>query len=1203
MSRWSKQLLALGVSAGLVVATAAAVYAPAAPAAQPAAAPHVAAPHARSTRAHPATLPYAVNLGYVDNVRADPANFPTPWEESPNVIYEGCTGSCEFDGGAVQVVNTRSTSIRVASVVIHYDTCVYDIWPHNVTVPANSSLIVTQTTGGAATGCTPGDGQMDSSDIGPGGVSWAGNCSQSGLIPEVDVTVGTVTTPFTDSGQVLNTGGVDGADCNPKRSNESEQWTPAGSSICPGSNLVLTPASVQKAPSASVTTTATFTNSCGNPLRGVPVNFDVTSGPDAGATGTATTNSSGKATFTVANDGTQGIDFVTASIDNTVGTITSPTSYLYFENASLTLTPTSGVPGDTVRFTGRNFVAGETVELHANSPAGTLLASKAANSSGVVTDTFVVPVPSGTQITEIVAVGLTSARQGWSLFAVGCTDDWAAPVSGDWNTGANWSTGEPPSASDVACIIAPGQYTVTMNESHSVAGLLLGTSGGTGSQNLVLNGRGVDLAMNGPSTILAHGVLTMTSVDGNYSMISGSGTLTNDGTLKTLNANGSQRYLRMNIVNDASGLVQVANFDTQFDTNFMFTNNGAVKVLGGGDLAVSNNATFVQSGGTVNVSPTGTLGFNGATVTASGGALTGIVQFSGTTLADTGTTGGTLLLRCSDTLSGTIAADQTADVRGDNCGTATLTLSGTVTNNGTVKLDATSDTSDNITGGALTNNGTFTTIQGNGGTRYVRSDIDNAPGGTAVIDAYDTRLDSGNTFTDEGALTIGSTGDLQFFSSTYTMTGSATLSAATPGSFYLQGSTYNDNGGTVTGTAYLNGSTLNEAGGTGGTVVLECGDTVTGTIAAARTLEVQGNGCGSATTTLSGTVVNNGTLTMSSTNGNSSMISGSPLTNNGTFSTTQGNGGQRYIRVDITNASGATATFGDFDSRQDSGNTFTNAGAVTVPAGGGYSINGGSFVEQPGATVSVDPAGAMLVNNATLADNGGTAGGVVALQNATLTDAGGTGGTYLLQCNDTLSGTVQSGQTVDVQGNGCGNASTTLDAAGVTNFGTVVLDSTDGNYALLSGGTLTNRGTLNLSATGGGTRYLRVAVVNGAGSNVLVSAPDTRQDSNTSFSNTSNGHLTIQDGGTLSLNGGSTFTQSATATLTVTVDGSTSQASGLTGGAESLTGTLKVTTVGTVASGTTFTVINNGSVTGTFGTVLGGYSAAYTSSTVTVTKT
>jgi hypothetical protein len=48
---------------------------------------------------------------------------------------------------------------------------------------------------------------MDSSDIGPGGTSWAGNCSQSGVIPEVDVTVDGTTSVFNDTGQVLNTGG------------------------------------------------------------------------------------------------------------------------------------------------------------------------------------------------------------------------------------------------------------------------------------------------------------------------------------------------------------------------------------------------------------------------------------------------------------------------------------------------------------------------------------------------------------------------------------------------------------------------------------------------------------------------------------------------------------------------------------------------------------------------------------------------------------------------------------------------------------------------------------------------------------------------------------------------------------------------------------------------------------------------------------
>ena len=57
--------------------------------------------------------------------------------------------------------------------------------------------------------------------------------------PEVDVTIDGTLTPFTDSGQVLNTGGVDAADCSPAPgpNDESIQWTKIGSAPCAGASL------------------------------------------------------------------------------------------------------------------------------------------------------------------------------------------------------------------------------------------------------------------------------------------------------------------------------------------------------------------------------------------------------------------------------------------------------------------------------------------------------------------------------------------------------------------------------------------------------------------------------------------------------------------------------------------------------------------------------------------------------------------------------------------------------------------------------------------------------------------------------------------------------------------------------------------------------------------------------------------------------
>src|SRR5437667_254123 len=95
-----------------------------------------------------------VFVGYADSLRADIGNFPTPWSGSPNVTFRGCLpGSCEYDAGAVRIVNNSGGPVTVNDVKVHISTCTYSGWGP-ATLTSGSELIVTQlTTGGVATGC------------------------------------------------------------------------------------------------------------------------------------------------------------------------------------------------------------------------------------------------------------------------------------------------------------------------------------------------------------------------------------------------------------------------------------------------------------------------------------------------------------------------------------------------------------------------------------------------------------------------------------------------------------------------------------------------------------------------------------------------------------------------------------------------------------------------------------------------------------------------------------------------------------------------------------------------------------------------------------------------------------------------------------------------------------------------------------------
>src|SRR2546428_1732420 len=223
---------------------------------------------------------YSVLVGYADLQHATAVNFPIPWDGSPGVIFKGCPGCSNIDAGAVRIVNNTGGPLTVNAVIVRMDTCTFNLWPPNIVLPFGGELIVTQTTNGSDGGCQT-NGQFDTSDVGPNGVNWEGICTNSNIIPQIDVTVNGVTTTFADTGQVLNTRGVDAGSC-PPGTNESQQWTPIGSASCPSAALTLTPSTQSHEVGTTATVSATLTNSCGTPLAGVNVDFASLAGPNVG---------------------------------------------------------------------------------------------------------------------------------------------------------------------------------------------------------------------------------------------------------------------------------------------------------------------------------------------------------------------------------------------------------------------------------------------------------------------------------------------------------------------------------------------------------------------------------------------------------------------------------------------------------------------------------------------------------------------------------------------------------------------------------------------------------------------------------------------------------------------------------------------------------------------------------------------------------
>jgi len=257
----------------------------------------------------------SVFVGYADSDRAG-GDFPNPWNGAANLTFDGCSPqtACNFDAGAIRIRNDNATTVSVNQVNVHIGTCLYT-WAgarYPVTLAPGASLVTTQRASGNATGCTgPDPSTFDSSDI-----PSTGNCNNDGIQPTVDVTIDGATSSYSDSGQILNTGGIDPGACT--TSDESTEWVRIGSHACPGQTLSLNPPSQTDSVGASATVLATLTNGCGDPLSDVLVSFKVAAGPNLGTSGAGTTDSAGTAAFTYSSPVT-GTDSLQAAVTNAVG--------------------------------------------------------------------------------------------------------------------------------------------------------------------------------------------------------------------------------------------------------------------------------------------------------------------------------------------------------------------------------------------------------------------------------------------------------------------------------------------------------------------------------------------------------------------------------------------------------------------------------------------------------------------------------------------------------------------------------------------------------------------------------------------------------------------------------------------------------------------------------------------------------------------
>ena len=245
----------------------------------------------------------AVSVGYADNLRANP-NFPVPWQGSPNIVFLGSGPS--FDAGAIRLDNLSDAPLTIGSVVVDLGRPgpTFNLWG-SFTIPAQSSAILTQTA----------EFNFDTSDFPIVGCGQSLSASET-RIPKVTVTIGGVSTAFSDTGHILDTGGFDLA-C---RGNESLQWRPIGTTGIQNtsSTITLTPDTSTQAVGSPYTATAQVLDAGNQPISNVNVNFMVRSGPNVGKKATAATDAHGNAAFTYTSV-LSGTDILQATVTNAAG--------------------------------------------------------------------------------------------------------------------------------------------------------------------------------------------------------------------------------------------------------------------------------------------------------------------------------------------------------------------------------------------------------------------------------------------------------------------------------------------------------------------------------------------------------------------------------------------------------------------------------------------------------------------------------------------------------------------------------------------------------------------------------------------------------------------------------------------------------------------------------------------------------------------
>jgi len=580
---------------------------------------------------------------------------------------------------------------------------------------------------------------------------------------------------------------------------------------------------------------------------------------------------------------------------------------------------------------------------------------------------------------RIVPVWIAGLLTVWAITAPAATIQWTNTLGGNWNVALNWSPNVTPASADIAVITNDGTYTINLNVTPTISGLILG--GTSGKQTLATTPGG--LTVNGSATVgpngqfnYSSGTLTVTNglslqgamlwsngqlpattaltVASNGTLtVAGSGSrqmfgaITNWGTITNANFFGSGV-----LHNLPSGLIilsQQGGF-----SGSLLVNDGTVRKVSPGGTATLAATTFINNG--VMDAQAGTIRMqavtmnNGSSYTGAGtnhiwgGTMNGSVTSENLllylgSLGGNGTLHGTMIW-----LDGSVAAGTSLTVASNATlflptSVSSKSLAGFITNAGTIKLigafavtpsgllhnlpDALIDAQPSgsiilSVGGLISNDGTIRKSAGTGTMSMRGSFVNNG-----VLDAQTGAISldtsaGGTTVLGDGSSYIGAGTNL--LKSYVTLAGDFTSENLVGDTSYLLGN------GTLHGSMLFKGNSSIDPGG----VLTIATD---GTVTVVTVLYIAGSltNAGTVAWDVSPGLVGSGTLHNLSSGlldlrGNSAFVtSGSPrLINDGVFRKSAGTG---------TNTIPAGLPFINNGTILAQSGTLLFSGSLTNPAG------------------------------------------------------------------------------------------------------------------------------------------------------------------------------------------------------------------------------------------------------------------------------